>query len=107
MVAKAGEFRSGLPQHLHLRNSMYGYIGLADMTLYPLIRPGSLVEIDPSQRKIGAAKWRTEFANPDEKLSDSGRLAPKHFATNLGYPRSREPKVFRKAKRIQQAPAAK
>jgi transcriptional regulator with XRE-family HTH domain len=64
VVAKWGEVPVGLLQHLDLRNSMYGYIGLEDMTLYPLIRPGSLVQIDPSQRKIGVAKWRTEFERP-------------------------------------------
>jgi transcriptional regulator with XRE-family HTH domain len=64
VVAKWGEIPIGLLQHLDLRNSMYGYIGLEDMTLYPLIRPGSLVQIDPSQRKIGLGKWRTEFERP-------------------------------------------
>ena len=38
----------GLLRHLDLRTSMYGYIGLEDFTLYPLIRPGSLVQIDAS-----------------------------------------------------------
>jgi transcriptional regulator with XRE-family HTH domain len=64
VVAKWGEVPIGLLRHLDLRNSMYGYIGLEDLTLYPLIRPGSLVEIDPSQRKIGLAKWRNEFERP-------------------------------------------
>jgi hypothetical protein len=54
----------GLLQHLDLRKSMYGYIGLEDHTLYPLIRPGSLVQIDPTQRKIASAQWRTEFERP-------------------------------------------
>jgi transcriptional regulator with XRE-family HTH domain len=54
----------GLLQHLDLRASMYGYIGLEDFTLYPLIRPGSLVQIDASQRKISPAPWKTEFERP-------------------------------------------
>jgi len=29
-----------------------------------LIRPGSLVQIDPTQRKISSGKWRTEFERP-------------------------------------------
>jgi len=33
-------------------------------TLYPLIRPGSLVQIDPTQTKISTGKWRTEFERP-------------------------------------------
>jgi transcriptional regulator with XRE-family HTH domain len=54
----------GLLQHLDLRTSMYGYIGLEDFTLYPLIRPGSLVQIDASQRKISPVRWKTEFERP-------------------------------------------
>jgi len=54
----------GLLQHLDLRTSVYGYIGLEDFTLYPLIRPGSLVQIDASQRKISPAPWKTEFERP-------------------------------------------
>jgi transcriptional regulator with XRE-family HTH domain len=64
VVEKWDEVPIGLLQHLDLRKSMYGYIGLEDNTLYPLIRPGSLVEIDPSQRKISSAQWRTEFERP-------------------------------------------
>jgi transcriptional regulator with XRE-family HTH domain len=54
----------GLLQHLDLRKSMYGYIGLQDTMLHPLIRPGSLVQIDPSQRKISKGKWASEFDRP-------------------------------------------
>jgi len=54
----------GLLQHLDLRGSMYGYIGLEDFTLYPLIRPGSLVQIDASERKISPVPWKTEFERP-------------------------------------------
>jgi transcriptional regulator with XRE-family HTH domain len=64
VVAKWGEIPIGLLQHLDLRKSVYGYIGLEDTTLYPLIRPGCLVQIDPTQRKISTGKWRTEFERP-------------------------------------------
>jgi RNA polymerase sigma factor (sigma-70 family) len=64
VVEKWDEVPIGLLQHLDLRKSVYGYIGLEDTTLYPLIRPGSLVQIDPTQRKISAGKWRTEFERP-------------------------------------------
>jgi hypothetical protein len=43
---------------------MYGYIGLNDYTMYPLIRPGSFVQIDGNQRKIKHGTWRTEFERP-------------------------------------------
>jgi transcriptional regulator with XRE-family HTH domain len=64
VVEKWQEIPIGLLQHLDLRKSLYGYIGLEDRTLYPMIRPGSLVQIDPSQRKVILAQWRTEFERP-------------------------------------------
>jgi hypothetical protein len=64
VVEKWDEVPVGLLQHLDLRKSTYGYIGLEDFTLYPLIRPGSLVEIDAKQRKIASVKWKTEFERP-------------------------------------------
>ncbi len=35
---------------------LYGYIGLKDYTLYPLIKPGTFVQIDPEIKKIKRAK---------------------------------------------------
>ena len=64
IVEKWDEIPVGFLQHLDLRKSMYGYIGLEDYTLSPLIRPGSLVQIDANQRKISAEKWKTEFDRP-------------------------------------------
>jgi transcriptional regulator with XRE-family HTH domain len=64
IVEKWDEVPVGLLQHLDLRKSMYGYIGLEDFTLYPLIRPGSLVQINAGERKISPVKWKTEFERP-------------------------------------------
>jgi transcriptional regulator with XRE-family HTH domain len=64
VVEKWDQIPVGFLQHLDLRKSVYGYIGLEDYTLYPLIRPGSLVQIDASQRKLSTEKWNTEFDRP-------------------------------------------
>lgn len=44
--------------------SVYGYVGTRDFTLFPLIRPGSFVEIDASQRRIESARWGSVFERP-------------------------------------------
>ena len=44
--------------------SVYGYVGTEDFTLYPLIRPGSFVEIDSSQTKVARSGWQNEFDRP-------------------------------------------
>lgn len=42
----------------------HGCLGLADLTMYPLIRPGSLLQIDTSQHKLQSASWHNEFERP-------------------------------------------
>ena len=44
--------------------SSYGYIGLDDFTMYPLIRPGSFVNLDTTQTKPRPSVWRTEYDRP-------------------------------------------
>jgi transcriptional regulator with XRE-family HTH domain len=52
------------PQHPDTRRISYGYIGLDDFTMYPLIRPGSFVQIDSHQNKPQAMAWRNEYERP-------------------------------------------
>jgi hypothetical protein len=59
-----GDVPVALLQQLDLRESLCGYIGLEDYTLYPLIRPGSFVEIDARQNKVRPGNWRNEFDRP-------------------------------------------
>ena len=42
----------------------YGHLGSSDLTMYPLIRPGSLLEIDPHQNRLQTAAWHNEFDRP-------------------------------------------
>jgi transcriptional regulator with XRE-family HTH domain len=64
MVEIWGEVPIALLQQLDLRHSLYGYIGLQDFTLYPLLRPGSFVQVDQRVRRIQPQRWRTEFDRP-------------------------------------------
>lgn len=42
----------------------YGYIGLSDRRMVPLLRPGSTVLIDTSLRRIEDADWSSEYDRP-------------------------------------------
>lgn len=42
----------------------YGYLGSSDVTMYPLIRPGSLLQIDTHQNRLQTAAWHNEFERP-------------------------------------------
>ncbi len=59
-----GEIPVRLIQHLDLRNGVYGLVGISDFTMYPIIRPGSIVQIDQNQRKVTAVKWQNEHERP-------------------------------------------
>jgi hypothetical protein len=59
-----GQIPVALLQQIDLRDSLCGYIGLEDFTLYPLIRPGSFVEIDARQNKVKSRSWQNEFDRP-------------------------------------------
>ncbi len=42
----------------------YGYIGLSDRRMVPILRPGSLVLVDTSVRKIEVNDWSSEYDRP-------------------------------------------
>lgn len=68
LLSKLGEIWGEVPirllQHLDLRNGVYGFVGMSDRTMYPIIRPGSIVQIDQNQRKIVPVKWQNEHERP-------------------------------------------
>ncbi len=43
---------------------LYGYVGLQDRRMDPLLRPGSLVLVDPSLRQIQNSGWTNEYDRP-------------------------------------------
>lgn len=64
MIESWGRVPIEFIQHLDLRHRLYGFVGLKDYTLYPLIRPGSFVEIDPEVKKPKQGLARSEFDRP-------------------------------------------
>lgn len=42
----------------------YGYIGSEDFTMYPLLVPGSFIQIDESRSKVQDGVWRSEYERP-------------------------------------------
>ena len=64
MVQVWGEVPVSLLRQLDIRRNRYGYIGLEDRTMYPLLRPGSFVLIDENVRDVDPSHWRAEFDRP-------------------------------------------
>jgi hypothetical protein len=42
----------------------FAYIGSEDLTMYPILLPGSLVQIDESKTQIANGPWRNEYERP-------------------------------------------
>ncbi len=60
-----GDVPISVIRHLDVRNSEYGYVGLRDHTMDPLVPPGSFVQIDNQVREVLLpSSWRTELDRP-------------------------------------------
>src|ERR1700758_3684366 len=64
VVAMWGEIPAAFLLASNPRRHTYGYVGLADRTMFPLLRPGSLLMIDPERRRVAQDGWRNEFERP-------------------------------------------
>ncbi len=42
----------------------YGYIGAADFTMYPILPPGSFVQVDETKNRVIEGAWRSEIERP-------------------------------------------
>jgi transcriptional regulator with XRE-family HTH domain len=64
LVELWGEVPAGLLTQLDLKKYRYGFIGLDDRMMVPLLRPGSIVQIDDTRRRIANSGWLTEYDRP-------------------------------------------
>jgi transcriptional regulator with XRE-family HTH domain len=51
-------------QTLGVRTNRYALVGTDDWSMYPLIPPGSFVQIDETKRKVVNIGWDNEFSRP-------------------------------------------
>ena len=42
----------------------YGYVGSEDFTMYPILPPGTFLQVDESRNKILQGMWRSEYERP-------------------------------------------
>jgi transcriptional regulator with XRE-family HTH domain len=42
----------------------YGYLGSEDLTMYPILLPGSFLQIDESSNSVAEGDWRSEYERP-------------------------------------------
>lgn len=64
MVQKWGTIPLVILQGQDAKTRRYGFIGTEDRFMYPLIPPGSFVEIDPNRAEIRTEPWPSEYERP-------------------------------------------
>ncbi|HYM13610.1 MAG TPA: helix-turn-helix transcriptional regulator [Bryobacterales bacterium] len=64
MIQEWGRMPLALLENLKVKEHRYAYIGTDDYMMYPLLQPGSLVQIDESRRDIHASGWANEYERP-------------------------------------------
>jgi transcriptional regulator with XRE-family HTH domain len=64
VVAMWGEIPAAFLLRSNPRLHTYGYVGLTDKTMFPLLRPGSLLMIDPERKRVAQDGWKNEFERP-------------------------------------------
>jgi transcriptional regulator with XRE-family HTH domain len=64
MVQKWGVVPLAILSQLASQNYTYAYIGTEDYTMYPILQPGSFVQVDESRRRVVERQWRSEYERP-------------------------------------------
>lgn len=64
MVQRWGRVPLLMLNGVDARNIRYGWIGIEDWSMYPIVAPGSFVLIDETRRRIPADGWTNERQRP-------------------------------------------
>jgi len=64
MVQQWGTVPFSLLGHLASQNYTYAFIGSEDFTMYPILQPGSFVQVDEAKRTVVERHWRSEYERP-------------------------------------------
>ncbi len=64
VIQQWGRLPLSLLDNLDIDECRYGIIGTEDFMMFPLLRPGTLVQIDENQSQIQNAGWMHEFDRP-------------------------------------------
>lgn len=59
-----GEVPFSFLSRFRTREFIYGYVGMEDAMMAPLLSPGAFVQIDPSRRSVRKGGWRNEYERP-------------------------------------------
>jgi len=64
MVQQWGTVPLSMLSHLSSQNYTYAFVGNEDFTMYPILQPGSFVQVDESRRRVVERQWHSEYERP-------------------------------------------
>ena len=64
MVQQWGTVPLSMLNHLASQDYTYAFIGHEDFTMYPILQPGSFVQVDESRTRVVDRQWRSEYERP-------------------------------------------
>jgi transcriptional regulator with XRE-family HTH domain len=63
-IHKWGKSPVTLLNALDLRKQRYAFVGTDDWSMYPIVAPGSFIQIDETKRRVVSDGWSNEFERP-------------------------------------------
>jgi len=64
LVQQWGTVPLSMLSHLASQDYTYAFIGSEDFTMYPILQPGSFIQVDESKRRVVDRQWRSEYERP-------------------------------------------
>jgi len=64
MVQQWGAVPFSMLSRLASQDYTYAFVGIEDFTMYPILQPGSFVQVDESRRRVVERQWRSEYERP-------------------------------------------
>ena len=63
-IRRWGKLPISLLNALEVRRHRYGFIGTEDWSMYPIIWPGSFVQVDEARKRVAKEGWTHEYERP-------------------------------------------
>lgn len=64
MIEKWGAVPMAYLEQFSTLDYTYGYIGSEDLTMYPILPPGTFVQVDEKKNQVSGGGWGSEFERP-------------------------------------------
>lgn len=64
LITRWGSLPAATLKQMADKEYLYGYLGLQDSGMYPLLVPGSFLQVDPTRRMVLEGVWRSEYERP-------------------------------------------